>query len=369
MGFGDRRCADGRRGSRYWLALKQVSPAERKSGGAVGGSGGSQAEQAVDYVTLDPTRRQALRMMSAGLIGAGLAGCADLIPQGVGLALLPNPLTDPAVFNFALNLEYLGAEFYRRGLHGQGLPAELVGPNPGPVLGGRQVPFRTPWIREMLAEFTEDEAAHVRFLRRSISASPLVEINRPAIDLQTSFRLFGQQAGLGSDFDPFRDEESFLLAAYLLEDVGVTAYAGGADLIADDDSIEAAAGILATEAYHAGAVRATIAEMGPRMIAAADAISRARTAAEAPDNVRPNRTGVRTTLNKEQPISAGELFPGEVVIAPTDPQGRSFPRPAEDVLNIVFMNPDPNARRGGFFPRGVQGVVRHAHRSDPNGRA
>ena len=321
----------------------------------------------MEYLSLDPTRRQAMRMMSAGLVGAGLAGCADLIPQNVGLALLPNPITDPSVFNFALNLEYLEAEFYRRGLYGQGLPAELVGPNPGPVLGGRRVPFRTPWIQEMFAEITEDETAHVRFIRQAISTSPLVEINRPAIDLQTSFRMLGQQAGLGPDFDPFRDEESFLLAAFLFEDVGVTAYSGGADLLADDNAIEAAAGILAVEAYHAGAIRATIAEMGPRMVAAADGISRARSAAESPNNRRPNRSGVITTQRKEQAISAGEVFPGEVVIAPTDPQGRSFPRPPQDVLNIVFMNPDADARRGGFFPQGVQGVVRHALNTN-NGR-
>jgi hypothetical protein len=59
----------------------------------------------LDYLSFNPERRQALRLMSAGLMGAAVAGCADLIPQGVGLKLLPNPLTDPAVFNFALNLE------------------------------------------------------------------------------------------------------------------------------------------------------------------------------------------------------------------------------------------------------------------------
>ncbi len=315
----------------------------------------------MDYVSLDPTRRQALRMMSAGLMGAGLAGCADLIPQNIGLALLPNPLTDPAVYNFALNLEYLEAEYYRRGVYGEGLSSELVGPNPGAVIGGRRVSFRTAWIAEMFAEITEDETNHVRFIRRTISSSPLIEINRPVIDLQSSFRMLGMQAGLGPNFDPFADEESFILGAFIFEDVGVTAYAGGADLIADDDSIEAAAGILAIEAYHAGAIRATIAEMGPRMVAAAHGIARARGAAESPNNQRPNRTEVNTVPGpKEQLISAGEVFPGEVVVSPTDPQGRSFPRPPQDVLNIVFMNPDKEAKRGGFFPNGVQGVVRHA---------
>ena len=319
----------------------------------------------MDYVSLDPSRRQALRMMSASLMGAGLVGCADLIPQGIGLALLPNPLTDPAVYNFALNLEYLEAEFYRRGVYGQGLPGELIGPNPGAVLGGRRVQFGTPWIAEMFAEITEDETNHVRFIRQTISSSPLVEISRPVIDLQTSFRMLGSQAGLGPNFDPFADEESYILGAFIFEDVGVTAYAGGSDLIADDDSIEAAAGILAIEAYHAGAIRATIAEMGPRMIAAADGIARARGAAESPNNQRPNRTTVNTVPGpKEQLISAGEVFPGEVVISPTDPQGRSFPRPPQDVLNILFMNPDKEARRGGFFPDGVQGVVRHARNAN-----
>ncbi len=324
----------------------------------------------MDYISLDPTRRQALRAMSAGLMGAGLAGCADLIPQGVGLALLPNPLTDPAVYNFALNLEYLEAEYYRRGVYGEALPGELIGPNPGPVQGGRRVQFSTPWIAEMFAEITEDETNHVRFIRRTISASPLVEINRPALDLQSSFRKLGVQAGLGPDFDPFADEHSFILGAFIFEDVGVTAYAGGSDLIADDDSIEAAAGILAIEAYHAGAIRATIAEMGPRMVAAADGIARARGAAESPNNDRSNRTRVHTVPGpKEQLISAGEVFPGEVVIAPTDPQGRSFPRPPQDVLNIVFMDPDKEARRGGFFPNGVQGVVRHAMHPGQSRRA
>jgi hypothetical protein len=323
------------------------------------------------FPAMNSTRRHALRAFSAGLVGIGasLSGCARLIPQNVGLALLPNPLTDPAVYNFALNLEYLEAEYYRRGVYGEGLPPELTGPNPGPVQGGRRVQFKSPWMAEMFAEIAEDETNHVRFIRRTISSSPLVEINRPALDLESSFRMLGQQAGIGANFDPFADEESFLLGAFIFEDVGVTATCGAADLIADDDSIEAAAGILAIEGYHAGAIRATIAEMGPRMVAAADGISRARAASEDPNNRRPNRTTVVTTDVKEQPISAGNEFPGEIVIAPTDPQGRTFPRPPQDVLNIVYMNPDPDARRGGFFPRGVNGVVRHALTQPTNRRA
>jgi hypothetical protein len=312
-------------------------------------------------------RRDTLKAIIGAAALASTAGCADLIPQGLGLALTPSPLTDPSVYNFALNLEYLEAEYYLRGLTGQGLADEHIGPNPGSVAGGRRVPFQTGYLREMIAEIANDEVNHVRFLRQTISSSPLVEISRPALDFQSSFRAVGQAAGLGADFDPFADEASFLLGAFLFEDVGVTAYAGGGDLIAGPRSIEAAAGILAVEGYHGGMIRTQIAEMGPQMIRAADGISRAREAVESPNN-RKQRPGVQGSLRKEQPISQGDVFPGEIVIAPTDPQGRSFPRPPQDVLNIVFLDPSEDANRGGFFPDGVQGVVRHAlHRQTSHG--
>lgn len=319
------------------------------------------------FPALDSTRRQALRAFSAGLVGMGatLSGCADIVPQGLGLALTPSFLTDPPVFNFALNLEYLEAEYYQRGVYGRGLPPALIGPQPGPVIGGRQVAFQTPHVREFMAEIAEDELNHVRFIRQTISASPLVEMSRPPIDLANSFRAVGAAAGLGSSFDPFADEGSFLLGAFLFEDVGVSAYIGGSDLIAGGPSTEAAAGILAVEAYHGGLIRTQIADMGPAMIAKADAISAARTKTESP-NKRDQNVGTYSPIPREQAISAGDVFPGEIVISPTDPQGRAFARPPQDVLNIVYANPDPEAKRGGFFPNGVNGVVDHARNDTRN---
>ena len=319
------------------------------------------------FPALDATRRQALRTFSAGLVGMGatLSGCADIIPQGLGLALTPSPLTDPPVYNFALNLEYLEAEYYQRGVNGVGLPPALIGPSPRPVIGGRQVAFQTPYVREFLAEIANDELNHVRFIRQTIAASPLIEISRPEIDLTNSFRKVGAAAGLGDNFDPFADEASFLLGAFLFEDVGVTAYIGGSDLIAGPDSAEAAAGILAVEAYHGGLIRTQIADMGPAMVAKADAISAARTATESADN-RPEHIGTYSYPNREQPISRGDVFPGEVVVSPTDAQGRCFGRPPQDVLNIVYLDPTEGIDRGGFFPRSTQGVVTHSLNDIPS---
>ncbi len=289
------------------------------------------------------SRRHTVRAMSAAVLGAGMSACATnpvprIIPQGLGLALTPEPLTDPAVFNFALNLEYLEAEYYLRGVTGEGLERADLGPAPKGVTGGRKVRFQNPEIADMMAEVASDERSHVRFLRRAISGTPLVASSRPAIDLEASFKAAGAAAGLGDNFDPFADEDSFLLGAFVFEDVGVTAYNGAVKLLSQKNLLEAAAGILAVEAYHGGMIRTLLHTKGPDVVAKADKIAAARDSLDGP-------------------VTTEEL--PSLSLAPSDQFSRAFKRTPQQVLNVVYLSPDKGVHRGGFFPESINGVVRH----------
>ncbi len=291
-------------------------------------------------------------LKTAGFAAAGVAA-ATLLTQGEANAQRGG--LDPAVLNFALNLEYLEAEFYLAAI-GSSLTARGIGIN-GVATGGNNpnggaltlpttpaaVDFSAPadaLVGEYAREIAEDEARHVVFLRSALGAAAVA---RPPINLINSFQ------SLFPGFQPFASATNFLLASFVFEDVGVTAYAGGARLIANKDFLEAAAKILAVEAYHAGSIRTVLlardrANPGAGIAATVQAISDARDGAAGSE--------------KDQGINDPGIVPNVTSnIAPTDANALAFSRTTREVLNIVYLAAGaPTA--GGFFPNGLNGDIR-----------
>lgn len=238
-------------------------------------------------------------------LGAGL-GAAALAKPGALLAAVQD-IGDGDILAFALNLEYLEAEFYRVATMGVYLDfADTQGKgDAGRTTGGREVSFKNPQLAELAKEIASDELDHVRFLRSALGSAAVA---KPAINLDA--------LGIG-----FKNDAEFITLARAFEDVGVSAYRGAARLISNKDYLDAAAGILATEAYHAGHLRshAIYADVrGPKLDP------------------------------KDQP-------PTEMDWIPTDKNGIAVGRTPAEVGMIVRGK---NASGGAFFPNGLNGKIR-----------
>jgi hypothetical protein len=278
----------------------------------------------------------------AGVVGATavLAGCGGSSTKPTTPPPTPTPgITDADILNFALNLEYLEAEFYLRAATGQGLSSTDAGSGAGAVTGGSMVTFPTATLQQYAFEIAQDELNHVKFLRQALGSAA---VSRPAIDLSNSFNGLAMAAGIGSAFNPFADSNSFLVGAFVFEDVGVTAYHGSAGLLTDKGNLSAAAGIMAVEAYHAAEIRtlivaSSIANPSSPYLDDANKVSALRAMLG---------SGNETTLSATS------------IVAADSTNAIAFDRTTDEVLHIVYAAGAGVVAKGGFYPNGMNGTIK-----------
>jgi len=252
------------------------------------------------------SRREALRALGGGAVATAAA---------MGLpaeAAQDHHPSDADLLAFALNLEYLEAEFYTYAVTGHGIGSlgiETTGKGrTGPTLNGRKVNFSDSMLAKVAEELAYDEQQHVKLLRKLLGdhapAKPAIELNALGM-------------GFGSDGE-------YLTVGRAMEDTGVTAYHGAAGLIRSKELLSIAAGILADEAYHMGNVRLMIAQ---------------------------KKVPVKSVDSKDilPPPSGRKFFA-------VDENAVALVRTPREVLDIVYGS--PGASRGGFYPDGVNGAIK-----------
>lgn len=302
-------------------------------------------------------------MLAVG--GAALAGLV-FAPRAEAQS---TTITDTDILNFALNLEYLEAQFYTLAVYGvtiDNLPTKIQVAVNGGTAGTvalkpsfAAVPFANTTIAAYAKETAIEEGKHVSFLQSALGPKA---VSMPNIDLYNSFNALAGLAGIGGSFDPFADDASFLIGAYIFEDVGVTAYHGAAGLISDKKGIlPAAAGILAVEAYHAGLVRTSINILDAgtdKYNSLTRKISAVRSAAANPSpSTTVDDNGLGTTMVALNGSSAS--YPSATIVD-ADANVVAYSRTTTQVLSIVTggVKNGSGAYAGVFFPNGLNGTIK-----------
>jgi Ferritin-like domain len=262
-----------------------------------------------DLIAQAPNRRSFVRNLgiASALVGAvaGTKGHAQNAPA----------IGDADILNFALNLEYLEAEFYTVATTGKPLATGGVNSTgagtPGLTSGGNLVSFSDPRVQAVAMELAADEQAHVKLLQGAIAGIGGTAVSKPAINLAA--------LGIG-----FATQNDFLAVARVFEDIGVTAYGGAAPLIMNKAILGYAARILAVEAEHVGNIR---------LLVSMNAV--ATTAIDGVDHLPP---------------PTGTLY------FSTNSSALTEVRTPGQVLFLAYGG-KANVTSGGFFPNGVNGLL------------
>ena len=319
------------------------------------------------------------------LMGGAALGAVAL--TGVAKAAVPSTLTDVDILNFALNLEYLEAQFYTlatEGVYGEnaasgaitGTAANsgstiILKPNTSPAGSTtviRPVPFQSSLIAAYAFETALEERRHVNFLRRALTAAGVTPAPQPVMDLYNSFLTLGLALTPPvAGFDPFANDANFLLGAYIFEDVGVSAYHGGAPALSAT-YLTPAAKIHAVEAYHAGIIRSTVAGFDGGYITipgaalppgytslgqVTRAISTVRATLDGTQGGTPDDIGVGTrlvALNTSNPTFTS------TTVLDGDANYLGWARTPRQVLNVVYAQAGAPTK-GGFYPNGLSGTI------------
>ena len=260
----------------------------------------------IERIVNNPSDRRKF-IKRVGATGLGVAA-ASMLGGSLSKVKAASAITDADILNFALNLEYLEAEFYSMATYGSTLLELGVitsSEQSGPTTGGNMVPdFGASPLAFLATALRVTEIDHVKYLRAALGSAAVL---KPTINLNA--------LGYG-----FSSVDSFLKLSRQFEDVGVSAYLGAAPLISNKTYLAAAGAILATEAQHSGSIRLACIQN---------------------DVTSPAVDSLDVPPTQQNPYDV-------------DKNALSIPRTTSQVLAIVYAG---GTCSGGFYPDGMNGAI------------
>jgi hypothetical protein len=276
------------------------------------------------------------RFISAlGMAGAAagatalMSGCTNASTSTV--AVNASGVAQTNILNFVLNLQYLEATLYSYMTQGADLPSNLTYGS-GAISGAPGVLSFTAQVNDLLNEIYYDEINHVTYLQSILGSAA---VSRPAINLAAFGTLTTSNA---------------LSIGRLLEDVGVTAYAGVLPGLSSSNATYVAQ-TLGADSFHSGALRLLSIQSSVAYTNPGDGL-----------DVPPYDPGT-ASMAVAGPSANGGFFAstGGAIAAANTTEGLAYARTTSQALAVLYgavgKPASAGSTSGGFFPTGVNGAI------------
>ncbi|KAF6142648.1 hypothetical protein GIB67_015134 [Kingdonia uniflora] len=256
---------------------------------------------------------------------------------------------------FALNLEFLEAEFFLFGATGFGLDKnapELAMGGPPPI-GVRKANLDDVTER-IINEFGLEEVGHLKAIIETLGGFP-----RPLLDLssQNFAEVMDDAFGykLYPPFDPYLNSINYMLASYVIPYMGLVGYVGTNPYLKGYKSKRLLAGLLGVESGQDAVIRTYLYERVDLVVHPynqtvakfTDRISQLRNRL-AGCGIKDEGLIVPPQLGAEQRTSSNVLAANELSL--------SYDRSPAEILRVVYGSGKENVP-GGFYPNGGNGKI------------
>ncbi|KDP28130.1 hypothetical protein JCGZ_13901 [Jatropha curcas] len=288
------------------------------------------------------------------LVGLVVLAPAIVVAVGSGRCE-PIEANDKDLVQFAMNLEFLEAEFFLFAALGKGLDAiepDFAKGGPPPI--GAQKANLDPVTCSIIEEFGYEEVGHLRAIIKTVGGIP-----RPLYDLspETFAKVFDEalDCKLDPPFNPYLSSVNYLLASYVIPYVGLVAYVGTIPNLEDYTNKRLVAGLLGVEAGQDAVIRGLLYEKAYEKVEPYDI-----TVAEFTNGISFLRNKLAMCGIKDEglivPPELGAEKRTESNVLSADENSLSYDRTPPEILRIVYGT-GSEYKPGGFMPDGANGRI------------